>query len=99
MTSNSRINDTDNTVLTGTLSVISKRNDGIWTGTMTNLNLAIRKSIVGKDGGINNLPRSPSSLRVVLNRIVNRLRSRGVSVKFGRTPDAARTRYVEFVMR
>jgi len=99
MTSNSNINNTDNTVLNGALLVISKAKDGIWNGTMTDLNSAMRKVVIGKKGDISGMPRSPSSLRVVLNRIINRLRSRGVSVKFGRTTDATRTRHVEFVMR
>jgi hypothetical protein len=94
MAYNSNKNETDNTVLTNVLSVISKSKNHTWTGTMTDLQVAMcKKSVNG------NLPKSASSLRMVLNRIINRLRSRGVSVKFGRTPDAMRTRFVEFVSK
>jgi len=85
--------DVNNTVLDGVLRVLDNRN--VWTGTMTDL----RKELVTYIGNKSNLPRSPSALRVVLNRVVNRIRVRGISVKFGRTTDHTRTRYVRFVTR
>lgn len=65
-----------------------------WTGTMTNLMTALNRVSSKREREI--LPGSPSSLRVVINRIANRLRNRGVSVRFGRTSDHVRTRYVRF---
>ena len=90
---NVRENKVENTILTGVLAVLDKNR--IWLGTMTELNKELVKNL-GKKAP---LPRSPSALRVVLNRVVNRLRNRGVSIKFGRTSDHTRTRYVKFVTR
>ena len=81
-----------NIVLEGVLFILNK--DKIWTGTMTNLNSTLA-NILGK----NILPRSPSALRTILNGVVNRLRNRGVSVKFGRSTDRTRTRYVKFEIK
>ena len=83
----------DDTVLDGVLVVLNT--EKTWTGTMTDLKSNLVKAL----GKKRDLPRSPSALRVVLNKVVNRLRSRGVSVKFGRTKDRTRTRYVSFVTR
>jgi hypothetical protein len=84
-------NDVENTVLQGILKVIDK--DKMWIGTMTDL----RSRLVVNLGKKATLPQSPSALRVVLNRVVNRLRNSGVSVKFGRAANRIRTRYVRFV--
>lgn len=83
----------DDTILNGVLMVLDKNN--IWVGTMTNL----KSQLVVELGRKTRLPRSPSALRVVLNRVINRLRTRGVSVRFGRTNDRTRTRYVRFATR
>jgi len=83
----------DDTILSGVLTVLDKNR--VWMGTMTDLN----SQLVGELGRKTALPRSPSALRMVLNRVVNRLRTRGVSVRFGRTTDHARTRYVRFATR
>lgn len=91
MTSNTETNVND-LVLNGVLNVVA--NHESWTGTMTQLGVAIRKSTDRRYR--NMLPGSPSALRVVLNRVLNRLRTRKVRATFGRTPDHARTRYVEF---
>lgn len=80
------INDT---ILDGVLMVLD--NNKVWTGTMTDLKSTLVK-VLGKK---TTLPRSPSALRVVINRVVNRLRNRGISVKFGRSTDHSRTRYVK----
>lgn len=94
---NSRKNTTtvsvDDVVLNGVLAVLDRKQNK-WVGTMTEVGNAIT-DVVGKSVR-KNLPGSPGALRVVLNRIVQRLRSRGVSVKFGRTTDHTRTRFVRF---
>jgi hypothetical protein len=91
MASNTETNVND-LVLNGVLTVIS--NHESWTGTMTQLGAAIRK--VTERSNRKMLPGSPSALRVVLNRVLNRLRTRKVRATFGRTPDHARVRYVQF---
>lgn len=106
MTSNKKVNsqqkavvlNSDDVVLSGVLSIFNKQSSNYsWKGTMTGFSDVLRKNISKNESKV--LPGSPSALRVVLNRIVNRLRSRGVSVKFGRTPDYTRTRFVEFKTR
>lgn len=89
---NSKVESVDNLVLSGVLKVLNKDNSS-WIGTMTELNSVLARTVGNQS---KSLPGSPSALRVVLNRIVNRLRSRKVSVKFARTTDHTRTRYVTF---
>jgi hypothetical protein len=84
----------DDVVLTGILTVLVRSNVRIWSGTMTELQTALSR-VLGK-GRSRVLPGSPGALRVVVNRVVNRLRARSVSVRFARTPDHARTRFVRF---
>ncbi len=85
----------DDVVLSGVIAILnSKQNTNKWVGTMTDVSYAIT-SVMGKKVK-KNLPGSPGALRIVLNRIVNRIRSRGISVKFGRTTDRTRTRFVKF---
>lgn len=83
----------ENTVLQGVLTVLDK--GGTWIGTMTDLNTELVKRLGKKII----LPQSPSALRIALNRVVGKLRRRGVSIKFGRTTDHTRTRYVRFITR
>lgn len=95
MASKSKTNtsvDMNDMIINGVLSVVSKSDDNSWMGTMTELNSLLIKTL----GKRTALPGSPSSLRVTLNRVVNRLRVRGITVRFGRTPDHSRTRFVEF---
>ena len=105
MTSNSKTSarknstevNVDDVVLTGVLTML-KAGPTTWIGTMTDVsdNLGpITSTLMGKKVR-KNLPGSPGALRVVLNRIAQRLRSRGVSVRFGRTTDHTRTRFVRF---
>ena len=94
MSTNSKQVSVDNTVLNSVLEVLHKHNEKIWVGTMTDLSTALTRA-AGKSKS-SNLPGSPSALRVVLNRVINRLRYRKVSVKFARTTDQTRTRYVKF---
>lgn len=88
MTLNSKTNTVDNDVLNSVLDLVSKVH--LWRGTMSDLGSSLKTK---------NLPKSPSALRTVINRIVNRLRTRGVSVKFGRTNDRMRTRFVRLATR
>lgn len=81
----------DDSIVNGVMYLMDTTNE--WTGTMTQLNKLLKKA------GNRPLPGSPSALRVVLNRVVNRLRSRGVSVKFNREKNTTRTRYVRFATR
>ena len=98
MTLNSKTNLVDNVVLEGIVkSVKDNTVTNQWRGTMTELDSTLVKTFDKNRAKINNLPGSPSALRVVLNRIANRLRTRGISVKFGRTNDPTRTRFVKFV--
>lgn len=94
---NASVDNTDNVVLQGVLSVLDKNNDSVWTGTMTDLSLVLRRLVDKKSKVM--LPRSSSALRVVMNRVVNRLRSRGVSVRFNRTTDHMRKRFVKLITR
>jgi hypothetical protein len=81
-------------VYRGISSIISKRTERVWKGTMSELGVALNRVLSKKQRTI--LPGSPSALRVVINKVVNRLRNRGIGVKFGRTTDHTRTRFVRF---
>jgi len=81
----------DDTVMTSILTVVGSNR--VWLGTMTELKTTLGK-VLGKRRSI--LPGSPGALRVVINRVVNRLRNRRISVRFLRTTDHARTRLVRF---
>lgn len=88
-------NNVETVVLNGVASMMrSVKRGRNWTGTMTELNSNL-VSVLGRRTS-RLLPGSPSALRVVLNRVVNRLRNNGVGVKFGRTTDHTRTRFVRF---
>ena len=76
-------------------TVVSSQSGSNWTGTMTNLMTALNRVSSKRQRTL--LPGSPGALRVVINRVVNRLRNRGIGVRFGRTTDHARTRYVKFI--
>ena len=82
-------------VLGNILSVMDMNRS--WSGTMTDLN-DLFLDLAGRSSRrlAKSLPKSPSALRVVINRVANRLRTRGISVKFGRTTDHSRTRFVRF---
>lgn len=92
MALNNKVN-VDDVVVNGVMSAVRKGRS--WVGTMTELSDVLASQVNPATADV--LPGSTSALRVVLNRVVNRLRSRGVSVKFGRTNDHHRTRYVKFV--
>lgn len=84
----------DEIVLSKVNTIVENQSGSKWTGTMTNLMTALNRVSSKRQREI--LPGSPSALRVVINRVANRLRSRGIGVRFGRTTDHARTRYVRF---
>jgi hypothetical protein len=84
----------DDVVFGSVLSFLDRQNVRTWTGTMTDLSTGLVRVSGKKISSV--LPGSPSALRVVLNRVVNRLRNRKIGVRFGRTTDHTRTRYVRF---
>ena len=86
----------DDVVLSGILAVLNGSNVS-WTGTMTQLTNDLNQVLDKQSKSA--MPGSPSALRVVINRVINRLRSRRITVKFGRTTDSSRTRYVKFISR
>lgn len=88
------INSTNEVVLNGIISVISKGKNEMWIGTMTQLSNALSKNLSQKGSKL--LPGSPAALRVVVNRVISRLRNRGIGVRFTRTTDHMRTRIVKF---
>jgi len=94
MVSNRGINTVNDIVMNGIISVLDRSNNETWTGTMTELTTALTKALGRKKS--EELPGSPGALRMVINRVVNRLRNRRISVRFARTTDHTRTRYVKF---
>ena len=99
MVSNSKNDRRDNTeeiVLRGIVSVMERQTETVWTGTMTSLMTALNRVLSKHQRTV--LPNSPSALRLVINRVVNRLRNRGIGVRFGRTTDHTRTRFVRFAL-
>jgi len=86
----------DDVILQGILSFVNYGYDSkiLWTGTMTDLMSDLKWALNNDQRRV--LPRSPSALRLVVNRVVNRIRNRGIGVRFGRTTDHARTRFVTF---
>lgn len=96
MASNNRENgQLSDVILTGVLALLNRRSSGEWAGTMSELDSSLVR-VLGKKVP-ENWPASPSALRVALNKTVNRLRVRSVAVRFGRSTDHMRTRYVKFV--
>ena len=102
MASKSKINvrrsttpsDVNNVIFRGITSVVDNQSSGIWVGTMSELTTALNRVLSRKQRTL--LPGSPSALRMVINKVVNRIRNRGIGVRFGRTTDHARTRFVKF---
>lgn len=87
-------NDVDGIIFRGVTSVVERQSGSIWKGTMSELASALNRVLSKKQR--TQVPGSPSALRIVVNRVVNRLRNRGIGVRFGRTTDHARTRFVRF---
>lgn len=95
MASNSKTNEVSNTIFNG-VRMMMKRRSTPWVGTMTELNDTLKNRVNSMPG---DWPGSASALRVALNKVVNRLRNAGVSVRFTRSTDHTRTRLVEFSVR
>lgn len=91
---NSAINSVDDIVFRSVSSVVERQTESIWIGTMTELTTALNRVLSKKQRTL--LPGSPAALRIVINRVVNRLRNRGIGVRFVRTTDHTRTRLVRF---
>lgn len=91
---NTVMNNVDDVVLRGISSVMGRQSVRTWMGTMTELTTALNRVLSRKQRTF--LPGSPSALRMVIDRVANRLRSKGVGVRFGRTSDHTRTRFVKF---
>lgn len=87
-----RRNAVNDIVVRGINSIVD--NNGDWIGTMTDLTVALNRVLSQRQRTM--LPGSPGALRTVINEVANRLRSRGIGVRFGRTTDHTRTRYVRF---
>ncbi len=100
MASNSTLkqnkNSVSNKLLNGVITIVNRRTQP-WTGTMTELDLALVNLMHGSTP--TNWPGSPSALRVALNRVVKRIRGAGISVRFSRSTDHSRSRLVEFSIR
>ncbi len=94
MTIVSKSNIVDNVIFRGVNSIVERQSRGTWLGTMSELNTALNRVLSKKQRTL--LPGSPGALRVVINRVANRLRNRGIGVRFGRTTDHSRTRFVRF---
>jgi len=90
----SAIDSVDDIVFRGVSSVVEKQSKDMWIGTMTELARALNRVSSKRQRTI--LPGSPGALRVVINRVVNRLRNSGIGVRFVRTTDHGRTRLVRF---
>jgi hypothetical protein len=94
MASISKTNIVDDVITRGVNSIVERQTRGTWIGTMSELNTALNRVLSKKQRTL--LPGSPGALRVVINRVANRLRNRGIGVRFGRTTDHSRTRFVRF---
>lgn len=91
---NTVTNNVNDIVFRGISSIVEGQFLSTWTGTMTELTTALNRVLSKRQRTL--LPGSPGALRVVINSVVNRLRNRGIGVRFGRTSDHARTRFVKF---
>lgn len=92
---NNTINEVDNIVFRGISAVVNaESNGGLWKGTMSELMTALNRVSSKRQRTI--LPGSPGALRIVINRVASRIRNRGIGIRFGRTTDHARTRFVRF---
>lgn len=77
---------------------VLSRNQGVWVGTMSELNIAITTGI--RKSEYNSFwPKTPSVMRRVINTMIPSLSHSGVRTTFGRTTDHSRTRFVCFETR
>jgi hypothetical protein len=94
MAYNSVTNNVESVVFRGINSVVERQSEGTWVGTMSELGSALNRVLSKKQRTL--LPASPGALRLVINKVVNRIRNRGIGVRFVRTTDHTRTRLVKF---
>jgi hypothetical protein len=80
MVSNERVNSVEDVVLEGVLAVVDSHDESVWEGSMSDLRESLVSSLPRNLAS--EVPQSPNGLRVQLNKVVNRLRARGVGVKF-----------------
>jgi hypothetical protein len=90
MSNNTNEPTVDNVVVETVAAFVQANGD--WVGTMTQLSKKIAR-VAGRTNR-SYLPGSPSALRKVIDRNIRRIRSRGISARFNRTSDRARTRIV-----
>lgn len=90
------VEEVSTALLSGIKEIVRRRNTP-WVGTITELNLAVQRALRGRV--VQSWPKSSSSLRVSLNRVIRQLRSAGITVRFSRATDRSRTRLVEFSKR
>lgn len=64
-----------------------------WTGSMTELETSLRKVVRRQNVS---WPSNPRAMRATVDRLLPNLRKAGVKVRFGRTNDHNRKRFVEF---
>ena len=95
MTFNRKENEVSNVLFNG-VRMILKRRATPWVGTISELDETLQARVNSMP---RNWPGSASALRVTLNKVVNRLRNAGVSVRFTRSTDHTRTRLVKFSVR
>lgn len=75
------IQNINDAIMNSVLDLVNSQQE--WTGTMTDLAAKIKNKIP-KDFK-SEFPKTPQTLRVSVNKIVSRLRARGVSVKFNKS--------------
>jgi hypothetical protein len=79
-------------VLVTSIKKIATSRKSPWVGTLSELGSVLETKVASPEV----LPASPSALRVSLNKVVNRLRSAGVTIRFSRSTSHDRTRLVKF---
>lgn len=95
MTSNREQNTVIDTLFNSVMQIVNRRSTPL-ESTMTELNKTLVKRLGNRVPS--EWPGSPSALRLSMNKIVNRLRNAGVSVRFVRTTDHTRKRLVVLTM-
>lgn len=90
--------DVNSEIVNTVASLIENSKNGSWSGTMTEFRKILSRGM--KKAQRNELPGSPSALRVALNKVVRRIsRNEKITTSFTRTSDRSRTRLVVFTAR
>lgn len=79
--------------LSGVVRLLARTKTSQWSGSMTELETSLRK-VVRRQNIV--WPSNPRATRAVVDRILPELKKLGVKVRFGRTSDHHRKRFVEF---